>query len=213
MPILSLTDYKARAGVTGTSRDAQLTAALAAAEDTVNRECGRNFSADPVTESRIFPYSGTGILQTDDFTTLLSVTINGGLLGLSYCLPGPPPSVPGDPYFFIRVTGRGPSPAMGFMWNADVLASEGRNAVGNAEVEAVWGWTEVPESVKQAVTWLTTEFAADQGDGGGKDLASESQGEVTYVYDRTGDESTSKSQPELPPRIRQLLHPFVRTRF
>lgn len=212
MPILSLTDYKARRGITSNARDGQLTPALAAAEDAVNRECGRDFSAAPVTEQRVYPYNGSGIIQTDDFTTLIAVSLDGAAQALTSFLPGPN-TPPGDPFYFIRSTGRGASPAMGFMWNADVLAAEGRLGVDTAEVTAVWGWGTVPESVKQAVAWLATEMAADDGEASGKDLASESQGEVTYVYDNADEGSTTKSLPELPPRIRQLLHPFVRTRF
>lgn len=212
--ILELKDYKARRGITGTGQDAELEPALLAAEDAVVKYTGRDFTTQGKAEERVYTWDYTTILETDDFTSLQSIAVGGTVLRSTEYDVGPRE---GETFYWIdfsRYWQRSSFSAgqMGFMNNADVryeerlLLNGGSGAAfTEVEIDATWGWEGgAPPSVQQAVVELVDAFKRSQGTAG--DIQAESIADLSYVFQRTNNESATL----LPPRVTQLLEPFRR---
>jgi hypothetical protein len=206
MAILTLAEYKTRRQITEASeeRDAALDAALASAEDAVLQYTGRDFTTAQVIETKTYIYDGSGILETDDFVELESVSVSDDALTSQNYAAGPRE---GHTYYWLDFTGvPRQSPAMGFTRNLD-RAYDGYCAPRSyttVAVKAKFGWPGgAPASVKQAVTFLVDEFVKEQGTAG--DIQAEAISDLSYVYQRD-----TEGVAALPPRVQLLLDPYRR---
>lgn len=207
MAILTLAEYKKRRQLTeaSTERDEAIEAALESAEDAVLQYTGRDFNTAQAVESKTYTYDGSGILETDDFVDLESISVEGrGLTDLNYEA-GPRE---GQTYYWLDFTAvPRQSPAMGFTRNLDTIferecGRRGRQYV-RIEVKAKFGWPGgAPAGVKQAVTWLVDEFRKSEGTQG--DVQAEAIANLSYVYQRISEENS------LPARVITLLDPYRR---
>lgn len=207
MAILTLKEYKKRRELTeaSTERDEAVEAALASAEDAVLKYTGRDFTTAQAVASKTYVYDGSGILETDDFTELTSVSVEGrGLTDLNFAA-GPRE---GETFYWLDFTAvPRQSPAMGFTRNLDTIfeneCGRGGPRYVNVTVTAKFGWPGgAPASVQQAVTWLVDEFAKPEGTQG--DIQAEAIANLSYVYQRISEENT------LPARVITLLDPYRR---
>lgn len=213
--ILTLTEYKARRQLTDTDapRDAAIEFAIESAEDDILTYTGRNFTTAPTAETKTYAYDGTGILEVDDFETLISVSTSEFTLDASQFSTGPRE---GPTFYWLDFTASKGFPSysagqMGFTRNMDVYFQRHFEPYGDCglrflsvNITATFGWPGgAPAGVRQAATWLAGEFVRTTGDVG--NLQSESIAEVSFAYQR---EKTIT--PDLPPHIQQLLDPYRR---
>lgn len=204
--IIDLDEYKMRRQLVEASaeRDEAIEAALASAEDAVLQYTGRDFSIEPMLNTKAYMYDGSGILETDDFVNLVTVSAEGTAFAATNVVPGPRE---GATFYWLDFTGvPRQSPAMGFTRNLDTIfaRSEGRGRrYVEVHVTAEYGWPGgAPASVKQAVTWLVDEFFKKEGTQG--DVQAEAIANLSYVYQRISE------QNQLPPRVITLLDPYRR---
>lgn len=216
--LLTLSDLKTRLGIdpTDTRKDDQHTAAISAASTAIFKFSGRDFGSPTVQEVRTYQYDGAGVLDIDDAQSVTSVVIEVGDLSST--------TVPTDQWFAQpHITAATPvhtyiilppgvgvfgSPAMGFERNLDVLYAEGwySGPPPVAKVDALWGWTEVPEDIKQAAVWTIEEFAASS-DEASESLAAES----IEGYSRSWQKQMEPTA--LPNRAKELLYPYLKWTF
>lgn len=211
MAILDLGEYKTRREIdtANTERDEAIEAALLSAEDAVLKYTGRDFSTPAAVESREYSYSGETILETDDFTALATVAVNGSALSKNAYLVGPRE---GETYYWIDFSPSADWPSysegqMGFTRNLDTAfertAGRGRR-FATVTVTASFGWPEEsPAGVQQAIVFLVDEFRKSQGSVG--DIQAESIADLSYVYQRDAE-----GNAVLPPRVQLLLDPYRR---
>lgn len=203
--ILPVSEYKTLRGITGTERDAALAIALPAAEDAIERHCDRDFRSAPTSATREYGLQGA-YLPTDDFVSVSAVSIDGRSISSSAYRAAPPG--PWGVYFGLELSGRGPSPLMGFESNLDTLSNR---ALSTVSVTASWGWPEdLPESLKLAVAAFVDELVPAAGEGNDSGLAAQSIESYSVVYDTP--QSTDEAA-RMPPMVTTLLQPFVRVRF
>lgn len=205
--ILSLAEYKKRRSLNEANpqRDEALEAAIASAEDAILRFTSRDFTQAQSAETRTYVYDGSGILETDDFVDLESVTAEGSTLSVRNFVPGPRE---GETFFWIDFTGvPRQSPLMGFTRNEDRIFDQQLGVPGpryiNVQVTAKFGWPGgAPASVVQAAVWLVDTFVKSQGTQG--EIQAEGIADLSFVYQRINEES------KLPARITALLEPYRR---
>lgn len=209
--ILSLSAYKSLRGIDAgdMTRDAGLEIAIDAAEDTILRETGRDFTAAETTSTKTYQYNGSGVLAIDDVVTITELTADGSAVGDdAWTLGGPN----GPPWCLILFNGpvHG-SPQMGFSRNLDTLYNCWWRRESTIAITGTWGWPgAAPASVVMAATYLVDEFAPKHpGDASG--LAAESIESYSVVYQSAEADQTGAEV--LPPRVAQLLSPFIRPRF
>ncbi len=198
--LLTLAEYKSLAGVTGTSKDAQITAVLPAVSIAIRAYTDRDFASAEVTEDRDFLYDWSGFLNIDDASAVNSVKLAGTALGANTYVVQPSR---GPVYTWIELPSRGLSPEMGFTYNLDVFLRERTPAGVTVTVNADWGWPDVPEDVKLAATWTASEFMRSASPEGA--VASESVAEVARSYAI----AQAQGRPEgIPARAREVLDQY-----
>lgn len=209
--LLTLSDLKAALGVASGDvdpvRDKRLTQAIRGASAAVSAYADRDWVTSAITEQRSFEYDGSGFLDIDDCASITAVTYSLG--GYDQVLPADqwraePFGHPVFTYLVLPTWGPGFSPEMGFTRNLDVLYREGGfTGIGpTVKVDATWGWTTVPEEVKQAVIWA----ALSMSDPASEQYVSES----IAGYSHTRDSSRGPVGDALPDRVKSLLAPYVR---
>lgn len=198
--LLTTEEYKIRAGITGTTKDAQIAALIPAASVAIRTYTGRDFGAAEVTEDRSFLYNGRGILNIDEAREINSVSVAGQTLAEPSYLVQPHE---GPPYTWLELPRRGVSPEMGFTYNLDVWIREHGQHAYEVVVNADWGVASVPADVQMAAVW--TVAAMMQSPSGGGPLASESVAEVARAY---AIQSQQGDPQAIPPRARELLDPY-----
>ncbi len=172
MAILTLEQYKSLVGVdpTNNSDDVRINALLPAVEQAISTYCDRKFvvAASPATE-RSFEFTGEGILDIDDCTSVVAVSTDAGILGASYDLDATQwTAQPGDstPTYYYLMVHSGPfysfSPEMGFERNLDQYQGYNVKPV-RITVEAVWGWPEIPHDVQLAAAWMIQDIISKPG--------------------------------------------------
>lgn len=118
--------------------DADLTAALNAAERAAESFCARSFTT-VASATRLYAPCGSEVLRIHDCTTVTSVTVSGTLLaGSAYQL---------EPLNLLSWSGQArPVEQIRLLSSAWSLTSE-----ATVSVVATWGWTAVPDQIKEAV--------------------------------------------------------------
>jgi hypothetical protein len=199
--ILTKDEYKTLRGITTADRDDQITAALGPVEDAISRYAERDFTVEPVTETRRYRYEGP-IVNIDDAIEVQSVEIDDVLLDpdVSYTVE---PYDRSQAYYFLDLSaysGRRSSPLMGFTRNEDVLGTRQNRFV---DVTAKWGWETVPEALKLAVALMVDEFASPRAEHSG--ISAEAVADTSVVYEAP---EPGTAPPVLPPAVAQLVDPF-----
>lgn len=157
-PLLTLNEYKSLVGLdpTDTRDDTQIKALLAPASRAVRTFTGRPFELSGSTATaRSYQYDGSGFIDIDDCTEVVSISTDTGMPGLSYDLSSDEwtamPQDDSDVFYYLLVHSGpflGGSPEMGFKSNMDTLGIRPKAPL--LEVTANWGWVEIPEDVKLA---------------------------------------------------------------
>lgn len=199
--LLTLADYKAIAGVTGTSKDAQIAAVIPAVSQAIRSYTDRDFGSAEVTEDRDYLYDWSGFLNIDDCSAVNSVSLQGSTLGSSLYVVQP---ARGAVYTWIELPSRGVSPEMGFTYNLDVfLADRNPRQAATVTVNADWGWPDVPSDVKLAAAWTVGEFMRNPAVSG--QVTSESVAEVARSYALQAAQGTPEG---IPARAREILDQY-----
>jgi hypothetical protein len=199
--ILDTAEYKTLRGIETAERDAQIAAALPIAEDAISRYAERDFTVDPVTETRRYRYEGP-IVNIDDAIDVQEVVVDDVVLAPddNYTVE---PYDRSQAYYFLDLSaysGRRSSPLMGFTRNEDVLGTRQNRFV---DVTAEWGWETVPEALKLAVALLVDEFASPRAAHSG--ISAEAVADTSVVYEAP---EPGTAPPVLPPAVAQLVDPF-----
>jgi hypothetical protein len=211
--IITLEEYKTLLGVsaTDTRKDTQITALLKAASRAVRQFTDRRFDLGYGASARTFQYDGSGFLEVDDFTSLVSISTDWGYSGgplytLSASEYSAQPfreSSDDDPSYYIVINAvpRPYANQMGFTRNLDTL-----DVVGGPitmTVEATWGWSEIPQDVKLATAW-TIEDAIT------KPSNDDVRSEAIASYSRTYGVTETNKSLAIPSRARDILSNYAR---
>ena len=210
MAILSLSEYKALAGITGTNQDAQINAFLPLVEDAVRQYTERKFGDADVTETRTFKWDGRGSVEIDDVSAVSAVTVNGVLYNPSTQYVLGPDREPRKYWVELPPARQTYSSEMGFTYNLDVYGYT-RYFPVDVGVTGTFGYPlgEIPGSVKMAAYLGVAQGMATAGGAG--NLQAESIDTYARSWD-TGANVLAQGMPQefLPPRSLTLLDPFVR---
>lgn len=215
--LVTLPELKSLLGIdpSDTRKDAKFTAAIPVASRLISLFSERDFGAPNVTEDRLFEYDGSGYLDIDDASAVNSVAVvvpgsTNMPLDSYQWQPAPARRDDSPVYYYLRIAplgAYGMSPEMGFTYNLDVLAREGRLA-GRAmatfmSVNAVWGWPTIPDDIKMAAAWTIKDWdARDSGEG----LSSE----AIAGYSRTWAMATGSVGIALPTRVLDILAAYAK---
>ena len=211
--LLTLSEYKALIGVatSNTRNDAQISALLPAASRAVRLFTDRKFDAGGSVAARSFEYDGSGYLETDDFTNLISITTDGGVPGSTpttldssqYDAQPYRETSDDDPYYYIVIRNLPPvgSPQMGFRQNLDTYEWPGQPQV--LTVVATWGWPAIPADVQLACAWTIEDAIA-------KPVNDDLRAESIAGYSRSWGATPAASSLALPQRARDLLTNYIR---
>lgn len=202
--IISTADYKAAVGITGTSQDTEIGLAVTRATAAIRSYTGRQFGAAAVSETRTFPYNGSGILEIDDAASIASVSWVNAPGGTNWeARPYTPPYT----WLYVWPLGRGGSAEMGFTRNEDNLleGAAWNGAQAKAQVTASWGYPTVPDDVKQAAVFTVGSWL--DSDRGGE-LAGESIAAYSVQY--AVQAAITDFANAIPAKARALLDPYFR---
>lgn len=143
MAYATLGDLRSYFGVNDQIDDEQLTIALSATETMINGYCGRSFSAaGTATTARVFAASDAGMVPVNDATTVATVETYDGDTWTAWTT---------DDYQCEPLNGV----QFGLDWPTTHIRAVGDYAFPVTDrawvrVTAAWGWTAVPDVVKQA---------------------------------------------------------------
>lgn len=143
MAYADLADLKTMLGITDTSRDTLLSAALEAASASIDDRCGRSFGRGDSPASRIFPVRGRvarlrdygHLLITDDIASADGLQVETGGEGA---------------WTEIHEFEVYPANALPQGRPITGLVRPFWSTSGSVRVTAVWGWPEVPAQIRQA---------------------------------------------------------------
>ncbi len=209
--LLTLAEYKALLGInpTLTTYDTQITALLPAASRAVRAYTDRRFDIAAGPTARMFQYDGSGYIEMDDFTSIVSIQTDGGYTGgpvytldaIEYTAMPYRETTDDDPHYYIILHSfpGSYSPEMGFKNNLDTLDIFQRPII--LTVTATWGWTAIPTDVKLAAAWTIQNFIS-------KPPAGDLQAESIESYSRRW--ATAGSMLAVPNQARDLLVNYAR---
>lgn len=140
-------EFKARFGITTSSYDTMISEQITAASRQIDSMCGRRFDADGSATARVFhPVTSTEVIIDDalEITAVATDTSDDGTYATTWAA--------GD-YQTYPLNGVGPTRQSG--WPATrIVAVENRtfpsSRRASVQVTAKWGWTAVPDDVKEA---------------------------------------------------------------
>lgn len=203
--LITLEEYKLLTGIpsTDTEDDEKIQQAIDWASAAVRRYTDRDFATSTISEERTYPYEGYTFVETDDFSSVTTVEVNGVAITSTAYTIGPPNAVArGEAFYWVELPGhaRSQSPEMGFARNEDVFGSVTPSEI---TIDAVWGWPVVPDDVKQAVAWVVAGFLSDP-----EPYQSESIADYSYSKPQTPGAALTASG--LPQRAQALLAPYRR---
>lgn len=156
--LLTVAEYKAATGQSGTQDDARIEFAVEAATEAIINYTGRGFLSAEIGQ-RTFIYDGGGFLEIDDCHEISSVRLEGLTLtaDLDYFVQ----PFNGPVYTWLDMGAFSQqSPALGFTRNLDQPWGRSRlmRQVQKVDVTATWGWPYIPKDVKQAAVWVAAAF-------------------------------------------------------
>lgn len=217
--LLTYNEYLAAVGKApadlDTSETTRIEWAISAASDAIRSYTDRDFTlnVDAVQGTRTYRYYGHGTLDIDDATSVITVgiapqTFSFGrtLESFEYFVSPMESTIFTYIEFFTRFVSRGISPEMGFKQNLDQYPFIPYPV--EIQVNAVWGWPEVPKAVKMAAVWGTANFIADPSP-----YAAEAIAGYSRSYQRTaarGNILPGQTIQSLPDRAIALLDPYTR---
>ncbi len=130
---------------TDTTRDTEIQAAIDAAEDMIDKHCGRTFSLAASASARTFVPDGSGCLVVDDIGSTTGLVVETGTRGSStWTATTDFESTP------LNAIAKG-RPITGL----DYFGTWG-GPYSRVRVTAKWGWPTVPKAVSQAATLQAT---------------------------------------------------------
>lgn len=207
--LLTLNEYKELLGIDPTNNrdDARITAMLPVSSRAIRQFTDRAFevASGPAT-TRTYEYDGSGFLEIDDATSIVSLSTDAGFPSASYPLTTDEwtaQPAEGEIFYYLLIHGaRLPaSPEMGFERNLDTLGVSLKAPTIN--VTANWGWPEIPPDIKYAAA-LTVQNSIKAPDAG--DL----QSEAIAGYSRTWALAAQGQMLAIPNRARDILINYQR---
>lgn len=148
MSNVSVATFRAWKGIPTSPADAVVQAAIDAAEEAINDDCGRIFAVAGSGTARLYVPTNTDVLTIHDCTTVTAITESGSAVTLSYQLePVNNLTAAGDysPYTRIRL--------LGSSWR-----TTGERGEATISVTATWGWATLPDRYTQAVEILAADL-------------------------------------------------------
>lgn len=193
------------------SQDERYEQAIAFASRIIINYTERDFGAPLVTEQRVYEYDGSGYLDIDDATAISGVALTvpnatDRILAADEWRPMPNRRDDSPVFYYIAmpgIYGLPGSPEMGFLYNLDVYARDGRWIAlpPHAKVSGTWGWPAVPEDVKRAaILVIGSLFAQD----------SNKQSESIANYSYTLSPYSVGAEVALSGPVKDLLAPYMR---
>lgn len=219
MALVTLVKYKSYIKESSNANDTFHQDALDAASDAILNYTDRDFGTANVTESRVYQYDGSGILNIDDAAGVHSVTFpNAIVLTTTSWVAKKEGPVRATPFTYLelpRIDWHAQDPAslgvMGFTSNLDVFLPRLPSVTEVAvTVNADWGWVTVPLDVQYATMWTAHSWEQDSPTGGGSgELSSESVAETSrsFFAAQAASEATDEA---LPARAVSILDQYRR---
>lgn len=211
--LLELDDLKDSLGDNSTNNDNRYMFAISAATAAIRSITRRSFeaqAASPAASDRTYTYDGSGVLETDDFTTLNSVSAVGQVVPPNDALMLGP-QTPGESaygvYSWLELYPQvlPESPEMGFTRNLDRWPWLNWQFPLLVTVNADYGWPSIPADVQQAALLLASEWV--RVGPGGSELSSESIASysVSWFQQAASQGAIDNAQGLLDPYIRSVL--------
>jgi Phage gp6-like head-tail connector protein len=157
----TVSELKARLGVTDSNDDVAITSALAAASRDIEGACGRQFNDAGVATARVYYPDSLTTVVVDDFSTTAGLIValdysNAGTYSTTITstnyqlepLNGVVDGTPGWPYYKIRAI-----QTWYPLWYTSI--GDPRTSI---QITAQWGWAAVPDPVMQACLVLAEEI-------------------------------------------------------
>lgn len=213
-PLVTLSDYQTAVGSTNSPARQQL--ALNDAAQAVLNYTDRDFGTSDVVETRTFKYDGKGTLEIDDCSVVHSV--NGVTVPVGNWIAHKEGPAAVTVYSWLQLPMLNISLAgeMGFSYNLDTFLRRlgaGQIYLTDIEVNATWGWPDVPNDVRRAVIFLAQEYDRSAESGSSGDVAGESVAEVSRQYYEAQFQSQTSAIQGLPERVADILWPYKRHSF
>jgi hypothetical protein len=217
--LLTLNEYKTFANipVSDTEDDAEIQVLLSAASEVIRSYTDRDFGSPAITEARLFPYAGDGILDIDDASAVTQVAFEvpnsaDYTLDSSFWTPMPFRRDDSEVFSYILLPEGfygGLNVELGFSYNLDTFVSDHGwpGPTVTAKVTADWGWPIVPDDVKLAAYWTIRHWKESSP-------SDALTAEAIEGYSRAwGVKSGAGSQPSLaiPNRARDILVNYQKT--
>jgi len=129
--------------------DAELALAIAASSRAIDRKNRRQYGKVATPELRTYtacPVAGRWVVETDDFQTAAGLVVQ--ILDVGKGPPDPPETVTTFTKEPVNAAQKGrPWTRLAFTANSEFFPTGARDEIA---VTAPWGWTAVPEAIKQA---------------------------------------------------------------
>lgn len=207
--VITQAEAKERLGITGTDKDATITALLPGISRMIERYTGREFTlVAGAASDRTYWYAGGGILEIGDCTSVVSVTVEGHLLSEDEWIAQPQDALEPVYYWLELAPVRQMSPEMGFTWNLDRFWPRYRAGRRQAQVtvNATWGYPSggIPEDIKLAAAWLVSEGLDRAPHGSGVSAESIAEYSISFAQGQG-------AQAALPSRVTDVLDSWRRT--
>lgn len=185
-----------------TTNDAAIEQMISMVSAAILRLTDRDFGSTSVLTTRTYDYNGGGVVNIDDCSEIISVALDGnGLVDADFA--AQPRNEP--VYFYLDLFTQpgysNLSPEMNFTRNMGVYGSSPVRTRSTVEVEALFGWPEVPADVALAALHMvdaSLELPKDE-------VSSESIAE--YSYSNAEAEFNSDRWPR---KAADLLRPYRR---
>jgi hypothetical protein len=144
---ITATEFKTRIGATTNTSDLRIAEHIAAASREIDSMCGRRFNADAAATARIYhPIDSHRVIIDDalEITAVATDTADDGSYSTSWA---------STDYATYPLNGVGPNRQSGWP-TTQLVAIENRtfplHRRASVQVTAKWGWTAVPDDVKEA---------------------------------------------------------------
>lgn len=205
-PLLTVDQYKRFANIapSETGYDIQIEEMIGMVTAAIRSLTDRDFGAAPVLTTRTYDYTGGGVVNIDDASSIVSVSLDGdGLVDGDFVAQPRNDAVQFYLELFVQPGYANQSPEMLFTRNVNgsVYGMSRTRAQSTVEVEALFGWADVPKDVTMAALLMVQsalELPADE-------VQSESIAEYSYAQ-----ADSSVDFDRWPRKAADLLRPYRR---